>query len=261
MAATKKDRVILLLLLVVFYAVLLGSVKKNVIKDWPAGAPQFPSIRSIGAITSKGGALTLSVPAGFVDGDLLIAFIQTRNEVITLADWTEAACSPSTRGATCPGDSNCTRVTVFYTTSITVDDNWTTSDSGDRQMGGVIAVTEGTYNAGDPFDACRTSTQTGATQDVIILGTTTTIDDTMVFAAASGDSPDKNSSTEFSAPANSNLSAVTEQIDKASNTGGGGSLVVITGTLATYGAVGTTTATAGASAQRANIQISVNSNP
>lgn len=256
----RKEKIAVLSIIALLFLTLADAAGVIVVTGSTVGAPQFPQVRSVGALTGKAGTLLLGSPDGYVDGDLLIAFIETANEPITLSGWTEAPCSPTSRGSSCPGDPDCTRLTVFYKADCGVGCNWTTSDSGNHQIGGVIAITKDTFNAADPFDTCTTNNE-NSRQEISIWGSTTTIADTRVLAGSAGDTPDKNGTSEFSAPTNANLGSVSEQMDVSKNPGNGGALLLITGTLDSAGAVGTTEATAVTYAARANIQLTINSKP
>ena len=257
---TLRERLVMVALILTFFCVTATGFNVSVVKDWQTASPQFPTIRSVGNVSNKASALTLSQPAGIVDGDLLLAFVETANETpITATDWASAPCSPSTRGASCPGDPDCTSMTILYN-DFDTGDNCITNDSGNHQIGAVIAIQAGSWDTSDPFDVCKTSTQSVG-KGVSISGEITTIADTLVFATSAADSPDANKSTEFSGEANADLASVAEQIDTCKNTGNGGCILVVSGTKAATGFFQPTTATAADSAARAGLVITINSNP
>lgn len=229
------------------------------IQDTDNGAPEFPTLGGVGAVVGKVIAISPNLPSGTVAGDLLLMFLETANEVITVSGWTEMSCSPATRGATCPGDPQCTRLTIFYKTA-TGSDTTTTSDSGNHQIGRIIGINAGSWDTGDPFDGCVASSQ-ALTTSVIMPAITTTNSNTLVFASSVGDGPDSLSTTEFSGEANANLASLTELIDNARNPGNGGALLVVDGTNATPDNIGTTTSTAVTQAARATITFAVNPVP
>ena len=257
---TAGERFAVLFLIAVFFFATATGFNVSVVKDWESASPQFPTVRSIGTVTNKGQAMALSPPSGITDGDLLLAFIETANETpITATDWASAPCSPSLKGISCPGDPDCTSMTILYN-NYNDGDNWTTNDSGDHQIGVVMAINAGSWDTSDPFDVCKTSSQT-STKGVSISGETTTIADTLVIAASAADSPDANKSTEFSGEANAHLASVAEEIDTCKNTGNGGCIVVVSGTKASAGFFQPTTSNAADFAARAGLVVTINSNP
>jgi hypothetical protein len=261
-AATKSERLALLVLVGVFFVLLLsGSVKKNVIKDWPTAAPQFPVVRAVGGVQSKTGAATPSLPDGTEDGDLLLMFFSSRNEATpTATDWTaHPTCPQSEIGITCPSPSDCTAGYVLYNVWDT-GDNRQTSDVGAVNRAVIIGIQKDTYDPTTPFNACNTNTQT-ATLNVQISGATTTTDDTRVFGFTTTPYPDKNLANEYSSWGASGLSSIVEHVDVAKNTGDGGGMGVASGTIATAASTGTFIVTSPQVASRANILISVNSKP
>ena len=257
---TARERFAILFLIATFFSVTVMGFNVSVVKDWETAPPAFPTVRSIGSVVNKGAAITLSPPSGVADGDLLLAFVETANETaITATDWTSAPCSPSTLGASCPGDPDCTSITILYNNYDT-GDNWTTNDSGNHQIGVAMAINAGTWDEADPFDICVADSDS-AGKSVVITGGTTTIASTLVIAASGADGPDANKSTEFSGEANADLGSVNEEVDTCKNTGNGGCILVVSGTKASAGSFTDTTSTAADFAARAYLTLTINSNP
>lgn len=209
-----------------------------------------PTIRGVGAVHGNAAAISPGLPTGTVAGDLLIMFLETTaTQTITASGWTQLP-------IVSPLDSNgVTRATVLYRIA-TGTDPATTSDSGNHQIGRIIGITAGTFDLAIPLHVAGNNAQ-AATTAVSISGPTTTIDDCLILAFSAGPGPDAITTTEFSSPANANLTSVTERIDDSSSAGTGCAILVISGELATAGAVGATTATAVTSVARANICLTV----
>lgn len=205
-----------------------------------------PTIRAVGAVSAGAAAIAPGLPAGTAVGDLLIMFLETLVQVTSCAGFTSYAINDS---------NSVTRATVLYRIA-TGTDPTDVPDAGNHVQGRIIGITAGTFDLAIPFHTLIDSDQ-AATTAVSITGPTTTINDCLILAFSSAPGPDALSTTEFSSPANANLTNVTEQIDNSSAAGGGSAILVISGELATAGAVGTTTATAVTSVARANLCIAV----
>jgi hypothetical protein len=176
------------------------------------------------------------------------------SQAITVSGWTEAPSSPATTGAE-------VRLTVFYKIAVGSDAT-TTSDSGQRQVGRIIGITTGTFNATTPFNTSGTNLQDTNVTAVSITGVTTTAANCLILAISASDVPDLDGTdVEFSSAANASLSNVTEIIDDRSSAGAGAAMCVISGGLATAGASGTTTVTAANAGRRANITLAINQAP
>ncbi len=167
-------------------------------------------------------------------------FLETADQAITASGWTEAPSSP--QGATGAGVAS--RLTVFYRIA-TGTDATTTSDAGDHQVGQIIGITAGTFATGaGMFNTSNGAADTTNVTALSVPGVTTTVADCLIVAATSQHRPDADgANTEFSGWTNSNLTGIVEQIDVTTAAGDGGALGVATGTMASAGATGATTAT------------------
>jgi hypothetical protein len=209
-----------------------------------------PTIRAVGAIAESGGAIAPGLPAGNTAGDLLIMFINTGAQAITVSGWTECPSSPK------DDDTAVTRITAFYKIAAGSDAT-TTSDSGNHQIGRIIGITALTFDATTPFNTSSNGSYSGGTS-VSIAGVTTTRADCLLLYATARNLPDAAAGTaEFSSWANASLADVTERIDNTGAGGAGGALGAASGTLAVAGASGTMTATAATSSFGAFICLAV----
>jgi len=91
----------------------------------------------IGTVDSGTGAITPALPSGLADDDLLIAFFETANQAITLSGWTEFSSSPQGTGTAAAVGA--VRLTAFYKFYNTGDSAPTSSDSGNHQIGQIMA--------------------------------------------------------------------------------------------------------------------------
>ena len=263
MKATKTERLIVLLLIGAFFALALsGAVKKNVIKDWPAGSPQFPVIRGIGTLQSKVGAVTASIPSGTEEGDLLLLFFSARNEANpTATDWTaHPACANQGNGTSCPVGSDCASAHILYNVWNT-GDNTSISDVGNPNRSQVLGIVADSFDPSTPFDTCQTDVDTSASQSINITGPTTTVADTAVFVFTVSSQPDQNGTNGYDSWANGTLASIVEQADAKKNTGEGGSFAIVSATKEAAGVIGTTSGQHEQYSERVSVTFTVNSNP
>lgn len=210
----------------------------------------LPEIRAVGTVASGTAAITPGLPSGTEPGDLLLGWFESggatteteANTAIELAGWT--VIHSEKKGNT--------RLTVAYKRATGTGDRRTTNDTGDHQIGRLIALKKGTFNEEEPIHKSAISTQ-AKTKSVKCPSVETTIAECLIFNSASGNLPDpveNKENTEFTSPVNSGLGSLTERIDNATSAGDGGALLVISGTKATAGVVEETTDTATTEAER-----------
>jgi len=225
---------------------------------WPSYSA-FPTFVAAGAVAYGTGAITPALPAGLASNDILLLFLETANEAISIANqnggtWTEVANSPQGTGTA--GASDATRLTVFWSRYNGTQGAPTTSDSGNHQIGRIIAI-RGVATSGDPWDVTAGGVEATADTSGAIPGATTTVDNALVVAAIATALPDSNGTSNFSAWANGDLTNVTEQTDDTRNSGNGGGLATATGEKDTAGAYGDTTVTVGTASAKAMMSIAL----
>ena len=198
----------------------------------PSGT-SYPLVRGAGATASGTAAITLTMPDGVRENDILIAFLETANQDITISGWTEAGSSPASNTS-----GNATRATVLWKRAGASESSVTTSDSGLHQAGFVMAVV-GAATSGDPFNV-TSNTTSGSGTSVTIGGATTTTADCLVLNAVAS-----TGSASFASWANADLTSVTAA--RGANYSNGvslfGSVGVMHGRKTTAGAYGNTTVT------------------
>ena len=217
----------------------------------------LPTFVAPGTTTKGAGAITPTMPSGVLTNDVLLLFIETSDQAITVSGgtetWTEVTGSPVTGAVG-------TRLTVFWArASQNTPTSPTTSDSGDHQLAIILAF-RGVITSGNPWDVIGTGTASSGTS-VSFPSVITTVADTMVVHAIAGDGPDGNSTANLSGETNANLTNLTEQSDDRVNTGNGGLLGTYTGEKATTGSTGNTTATLANAATQAMITIALKPAP
>src|SRR3989338_4654894 len=230
-----KDRVMRWVLVTLLSIALLPAISFNEAQAAP------PTFVASGGQASNAAAITPLMPAGVLQNDILLLFLETANEAVTVSGgsetWTEVTSSPQGTGALG------TRLTVFWArASQDAPTPPPTSDSGDHQIGVILAF-RGAITSGNPWDVTAGGIEATSDTSGAIPGATTTVADTLIVAAIATDLPDANGTANFSAWANANLTSVTEQFDVTRNAGNGGGLGIATGVKATAGAYGNTTVT------------------
>jgi len=180
--------------------------------------------------------------------DILLLFLETSNQAITIANqsggvWTAVANSPQSTGTA--ANANATRLTVFWSRYNGTQTAPVTSDSGDHQIGRMIAV-RGVETTGNPWDITAGGVEAGNNDTSgSIPGATTTVANTLVVAAIATALPDATGTAVFTNAswANASLTGVTERTDNSNAANNGGGLGIATGVKATAGLYNATTAT------------------
>ncbi len=201
-----------------------------------ASSVVVPMVFAAGALLAGTGAISPVLPLGSYIGDLLVMFVETNNETITVSGWTQAPNSPQS------DTTDTTRLTVFYKWATGEADTTTTSDSGDHQVAAIVGVYGGT-GYGNPFNATAGGTEATSDTSVSISGVTTTIQNTLVLAATTS-ARNATASNEFSGWTNANLNTIQEWIDGTDTAGLGGGIGMASGIYPLIGNFGSTTATA-----------------
>ncbi len=219
----------------------------------------IPTFVAAGAVAYGTGAITPALPSGIATNDILLLFLDTSNQTITIptpngGTWTQVTNSPQGTGT--GGSSGSVALTVFWSRYNGTQGAPTTSDSGDHQIGRIIAI-RGATTSGNPWDVTAGGVDATASTTATIPGATTTVANTLVVVAAAVGLPNSNGTANFSAWTNANLSSIAERIDNTRNAGVGGGIGVATGGKATAGAYGNTTVTLAASAKKAMLSLAI----
>lgn len=210
--------------------------------------------QAIGNQSAGAASVAVAWPA-HVTGDLGILVIETGGEGTTLtppSPWQSVTGSPRTDLATTAGS----KLQVWWKFATSgAEANVNTGDSGDHQVARII-----TFRGVDPttpFDVTSvTDAKTTASTTVTWPTITTATDNALVVLIATRPN-DATSVTTFSNPVNANLTDLLERGEAGTNAGHGGGFVIVTGTKATAGAVGTTTMTSGTSTTNAEFVIAL----
>lgn len=211
----------------------------------------IPVFVAAGTFQSGTAALTVPPPAGYLAGHLLLLLVESANQAIALPSggWQEVTNSPQSTGTAAAAGG--VRLAVFWKWAAGVEPSVSIADSGDHTTAVMLAVSGAGkihLTAGNVLSSASTSLSWPSL--------TTTINDCLLILCGANDR-DIASSANLTSQANSALSSVTKQVDQTVTSGAGGGLAVISGGLATAGAVGSTTATNGASVTFAYLTIAI----
>jgi hypothetical protein len=186
------------------------------------------------------GGLAVTWPA-HVQGDVALLFVESRaEEAVTLLQANGFAAVANTPQSTGSG-LNGTRLTVFWARATSAAMLPPIITTPTNHVYARIITYRGVINNGDPIDATAGDVKAGASGSVTVTGVTTTVANTLIVQAVARHND--NAAAAFSAQTNINLAGISEQLDAGTANGDGGGLGVWSGTKATAGATGDTTAT------------------
>jgi len=212
-----------------------------------------------GAVTSGTKTITPALPSGIATNDILLLFVETSNQAVSVSNpnggtWTAVTNSPQYCG-TAAGTTGA-RLTAFWSRYNGTQGAPTVSDSGDHQLGRIIAI-RGAVTSGNPWDVTAGGTEAVDDTSGSIPGATTTVANTLVVTAIATSLPDATSTAKFSGWTNANLTSLTEHTDDSVTAGNGGGLAIATGVKATAGAYGNTAVTLVDAAYKGMISIAI----
>jgi hypothetical protein len=202
----------------------------------------IPLFVAAGTAASGTGTITPALPSGIAVNDILLLFLETANQAITIptpngGTWTEVTGSPQGTG-TAGSSTSTTRLTVFWSRYNGTQGAPTTSDSGDHQFGQILAFRNAT-SSGNPWDVTAGGIKAATSYSTTCEAVTTTVDNTLIVLAASRDND--STATAWGNWTNANLTILTEQTDGGTTSGNGGGIGVATGFKLTAGNTGQTT--------------------
>ena len=205
-----------------------------------SGAAAAPTYQAAGTAVSGTGAVTPTWPTHQA-GDIALLFVEAAGgDAISLTTANGFVQVPNSPQATGTGTAG-TRIAVYWCRATSSSMSAPVlADSGDHTYARILTF-RGVIATGDPWDATGGGVKATASTSVTATGVTTTVANTLVVV---GVTKDLDATAAFaSAWANANLASITEQTDGGTTSGGGGGHAVMTGTKATAGATGNTTAT------------------
>jgi hypothetical protein len=238
------------------YNMNIARVRVILPEQAPAPAPVFVAA---GAVASGTGTITPALPTGRATNDILLLFIETSNQAVSISNqnggtWTAVTNSPQYCGTA--ASTTGARLTAFWSRYNGTQGAPTVSDSGDHQLARIIAI-RGAVTSGNPWDVTAGGVEAVSDTSGSIVGATTTVANTLVVTAIATSLPDESSTAKFSAWTNANLTSLTERTDNSVTAGNGGGLAIATGIKATAGAYGNTAVTLANAAYKGMMSIAI----
>lgn len=202
---------------------------------------------------TAGGTQNLNLAGGtYIAGDVFLLLVETANEAMatptldSAATFTEVINVPNASG---------TRLTVFVSDAIAgTETTLTYADSGDHQIFWMLRIRGCEFPGGSAVHKVGTGA-TGASTSVTLGGFTTTINNCLVLGLVAQHDVGTGG-PDAGTWANSSLTSVVGESGFTNGAGNNGGLGVGHGTMATAGAVGNFTVTAGTSTW-AGVQIAI----
>ena len=206
----------------------------------------LPTFVAAGASSGSLAAITPVLPAGIAVNDILLLFVETANQTVTIADqnggvWAAVPNSPQSYNDA-DGDTNGNynvRLTVFWSRYNGTQGSPTTSDSGDHNSGRILAF-RGVKTTGNPWNVTSGGAALVSDGNAIIPGAATTVNDCLIVLAVADNADTV--STRYVSFSNAALANIVERADGGTAEGNGGGLGIATGEKAVAGAYGNTIA-------------------
>jgi len=212
-----------------------------------------PTYVNQGAFTAGTGALSVPVPTGYADGDILVLLVSSANETIsTPGGWTEVTNSPQGTGTA--GAAGGIRLAAFWKLVSGSQSAVSVADSGSVTAGQMFLF-RGIDSAG-PINITAGSVNTPASTSWSCPAVTTTIPNCLILNCI-GQDRDANSITSLTAASNANLASLTKRADETVNAGAGGGLGLYTGSKVVAGDTGVTSVTSATTTTAAFITIAL----
>jgi hypothetical protein len=205
-------------------------------------------VGNVGTFQSGAGALTVTVPSGIAQDDLLLLLIMSANQTIatpttTTGTWTQIG-DQTNQGTGTAGAAGGVRLAVYYKFATSAEASASVSDSGDINVAQMIAFNG--VDIANPFNANASNILTPGNASLSMPAVTTTIPYTVIVNAVANDRDANNSNNFGTTFSNTNLTNVVKKIDQTVNTATGGGLACWTGYLSDATSSGNSTATNGA---------------
>lgn len=212
-----------------------------------------PTFVAKGAYASGTAALTVAVPAGYRNNDMLILVVESANQAIVApAGWTEFTGSPQSTGTAAAAGG--VRLGVFYKIVGGAEASVTVADTGDHTAAIMMAFRG--VDPAAPIHLTAGSVDATATTAMSWPTLTTTVNNCRIIMV-SGLDQDIAGTAQVGAITAAGLTGITEHHDQTVASGAGGGLHVASGIRAVAGAIGAMTATGAASTTHAYLTIAL----
>jgi hypothetical protein len=214
-----------------------------------------PVFTAAGTFQGSASTATPGIPAGTVADDILLLFVESENEAVTLST-AQGFVEIGQAGQGTAGGATSSRIAVFWKRATGSDSAPTVADAGDHVACRILGF-RGCKTSGNPWNGTPTWTHDAVSDTTLdAAGPTTTAADCLVVIGAANIIDTNTSQTVNYTNGNLTGLAGTGAGDNT-NQGTGGGFNVGTGVKATAGAVGNTTVTWGANTQKSVVVLAL----
>ena len=228
----------------------------------------FPTFVAAGTLVETTTTVTINPNASHATGDYELCITETQNETVSLTTPAGFTAHPGSPVQCASGTATvATRLTVFERIWNGSDGSPITNDPGNHVIATILSFRRSSGTWATLADARSATSGTGwtatpetASENTSLewTGITTDTADQLIIHLVAQSKPDIAGGTaEMSAHTNAALASITERFDDAAASGNGGWLGCFTGTLATQGATGNSTATGATASFHANLMIGI----
>lgn len=212
-----------------------------------------PSYVGKGAFQSGTTGLTVPVPTGIRNDDMLILIVETANQAITApTGWTEFTNSPQSTGTAAAAGG--VRLGAYWKIASGAEASVSVADSGDHQTAIMFAVRG--VDPSSPIDTTAGRVDATATTAMSWQTLTTTNANEMILMLTANDQ-DLAGTAQVGTITAASLTGITEIHDQTVIAGAGGGVHAAYGFKATAGSIGTMTATGAASVTHAYLTVAL----
>jgi hypothetical protein len=143
-----------------------------------------PVLTTAGTFVGSTTTATPGIPAGTLADDILLLFVETENEAVTLSTPNGFVTIGTPTGTGTAGAVDASRITVFWKRAVGSDASPVVADAGDHVACRILGF-RGCLDAGNPWNGTPTWT-VDATSDTQLIanGPTTTVDNSLVVIGA-----------------------------------------------------------------------------
>ncbi len=218
--------------------------------------PPMPQFKAAGTFQGSASTATPGIPAGTVADDILLLFVESENENITLSTANGFAEVGTQAGQGTAGGATSSRIAVFWKRATGSDSAPVVADAGDH-VAARIASFSGCITSGNPWNGTPTWTHDAVSDTTLdAAGPTTTVANSLVVIGAAN-IIDTNTAQTVSFT-NGNLTDLGGTgVGDNTQQGTGGGFNVGTGVKAATGAVGNTTVTYGNATQKSVVVLAL----
>ncbi len=217
-------------------------------------------LEGAGTFVGSASTATPGIPAGTAAGDILLLFVESENETVTLSTANGFTLVATPTGTGTASATDAVRITAFWKRAVGGDSAPVVADAGDHVATRILRFS-GVKASGDPWNGTPTWTVDAVSDTTLdAAGPTTTVTNCMVVIAAAN-VIDTNTAQTLSF-SNGNLSSLGPSgFGDNTQQGTGGGFNVGTGIKGSAGAVGNTTVTYGTATQKSILVMALEPEP